>query len=205
MGWLWLTQSELDRLDWIRLSCQTRTTQPVPVCLPWRWQQRRQGKQTKTGSGLTVKQVATSVNPKFTLVIKHQQLLSATVSANITKYDQKHSTVSPKITWVWHSRIKTVAGFRRSDIQPFQIDPPWIKKRGANQSGMIKQEAQLSMDRAMRRVSWNLANCHATVQKLLVRQVVNKSELWSWRVTVGRCVINMCTQLWRDRVASTVL
>jgi len=54
------------------------------------------------------------------------------------------------------------------------------------------QEAQLSpKDRAMRRVSWNLANCHATVQKLLVRQVLNKSKLWSWRVTVGRCVINI--------------
>ena len=38
-----------------------------------------------------------------------------------------------------------------------------------------KQEAQLSpRDRAMRRVSWNLANCHATVQKLLVQQVLNQ-------------------------------
>ena len=27
---------------------------------------------------------------------------------------------------------------------------------------------------AMRRVSWNLANCHATVHKLLVRQVMNQ-------------------------------
>ena len=35
----------------------------------------------------------------------------------------------------------------------------------------------------MRRVSWNLGNCHATVQKLLVQQVLNKSKLWSWRVT----------------------
>jgi len=69
-----------------------------------------------------------------------------------------------------------------------------------------KQEAQLSpRDRAMRRVSWNLTNCHATVQKLHVGQVFNKSKLWSWRVTVGRCVINMCTQPWRDRVASFVL
>jgi len=68
-----------------------------------------------------------------------------------------------------------------------------------------RQEAQLSpMDRAMHRVSWNLAYCHATVQKLLVRQVLNKSKLWSWRVTVDRCVINMCTQPWRDRVASIV-
>ena len=45
----------------------------------------------------------------------------------------------------------------------------------------FKQEAQLSpRDRAMRRVSWNLANCHATV-----RQVLNKSKLWSWWATVG--------------------
>ena len=54
-----------------------------------------------------------------------------------------------------------------------------------------------------RRVSWNLASCQATVQKILVRQVLNK--LWSWRVKVGRCVINMCTQPWRDRMASIVL
>jgi len=59
--------------------------------------------------------------------------------------------------------------------------------------------------RAMRSVSWNLANCHATVQKLLVRQDLNKSMLWSWRVTVGQCVINMCTQSWRDRVESLPL
>jgi len=39
-------------------------------------------------------------------------------------------------------------------------------------------EAQLSpRDRAMRRVSGNLASCHAAVQKLLVRQVLNKSKL----------------------------
>jgi len=39
----------------------------------------------------------------------------------------------------------------------------------------------------------------------LVRQVLNKSKLWSWRVKVGRCVINMCTQPWRIRVAFIVL
>ena len=33
------------------------------------------------------------------------------------------------------------------------------------------------------------------------RQVLNKSKLWSWRVKVGRCVINMCTQPWCLRVA----
>jgi len=47
---------------------------------------------------------------------------------------------------------------------------------GLNSDG---QEAQLSLrDRAMRRVSWNLANCHATVQKLLVRQVLNQVQLY---------------------------
>jgi len=43
-------------------------------------------------------------------------------------------------------------------------------------SKLVRQEAQLSpMDRAMRRVNRNLANCHATVQKLLIRQVLTKS------------------------------
>ena len=40
----------------------------------------------------------------------------------------------------------------------------------------IGQEAQLSpSDRAMRLVSSNIANYHATVQKLLIRQVLTKS------------------------------
>jgi len=39
----------------------------------------------------------------------------------------------------------------------------------------LKQEAQLSpSDRAMCLVSSNLANYHATVQKLLIRQVLTK-------------------------------
>jgi len=38
-----------------------------------------------------------------------------------------------------------------------------------------------------------------------VRQVLNKSKLWSWRVKMGRCVVNMCTQPWRVRVAFIVL
>jgi len=38
-----------------------------------------------------------------------------------------------------------------------------------------KQEAQLSpSDSAMRLVSSNLASCHATVQKLLIRRVLTK-------------------------------
>ena len=53
-----------------------------------------------------------------------------------------------------------------------------------------RQEAQLSpRDRAMRRVSWSLANCHATVQKLLVRQVLNQvSAVDSWPVRQNRAV-----------------
>ena len=40
---------------------------------------------------------------------------------------------------------------------------------------VLRQEAQLSpSDLAMRLVSSNLANYHATVQKLLIRQVLTK-------------------------------
>ena len=54
-----------------------------------------------------------------------------------------------------------------------------------------EQKAQLSpRDRAMRRVNWNLANCHATVQNLLIRQVLTKSMVWSWRFSRRQCVID---------------
>ena len=53
------------------------------------------------------------------------------------------------------------------------------------------QEAQLSpSDRAMHRLNWNLANCHATVQKLLIRQVLAKSMVWTWRFSRRQCVID---------------
>jgi len=56
------------------------------------------------------------------------------------------------------------------------------------------QEAQLSpSDRAMRLVSSNLANYHATVQKLLIRQVLSKPIVWSWRFSSRQCVINKPT------------
>ena len=56
------------------------------------------------------------------------------------------------------------------------------------------QEAQLSpSDRAMRLVSSNLANYHATVQKLLIRQVLTKPIVWSWRFSSWQCVINKPT------------
>ena len=65
------------------------------------------------------------------------------------------------------------------------------------------QEAQLSRrDRAMRHVNWNLANCHATVQKLLIRQVLTKSMVWSWRFSRRQCVINNVhsTKTWSCRL-----
>ena len=43
---------------------------------------------------------------------------------------------------------------------------------------------------AMRSVNWNLANCQATVQKLLIRQVLTKSMAWSWRFSRRQCVID---------------
>jgi len=48
----------------------------------------------------------------------------------------------------------------------------------------------LPRDSAMRRVGWNLANCHATVQKLLVRQVLNHvSAVANWPVRQNRAVV----------------
>jgi len=56
-----------------------------------------------------------------------------------------------------------VAGFTPAALQPRSSDRNF------------RQETQLSpMDRAMRLVSSNLASCHATVQKLLIRQVMTK-------------------------------
>jgi len=57
-----------------------------------------------------------SVNPKFTFVTKHQRLLSATVSANITKYDQKHCIY----ILVLHCRAKHIvcgtSGLKQSQV-----------------------------------------------------------------------------------------
>jgi len=61
----------------------------------------------------------------------------------------------------------------------------WLLKS----ESFLKQEAQLSpRNHAMRHVHWNLANCHATVQKLLIRQVLTKSMVWSWRFNRRQCV-----------------
>jgi len=63
-----------------------------------------------------------------------------------------------------------------------------------NKFNYILQEAQLSpSDRAMRLVSSNLANFHATVQKLLIWQVLTKPMVWSWKFSWRQCVINKPT------------
>jgi len=59
-----------------------------------------------------------------------------------------------------------------------------------------------------RDASCQLKSCQLprnSAETILVRQGLNKSKLWSWRVTVGQCVINMCTQPRRDQVAFIVL
>jgi len=51
----------------------------------------------------------------------------------------------------------------------------WTTDHATPGYSRLKQEAQLSpSDRAMRLASSNLANYHATVQKLLIRQVLTK-------------------------------
>ena len=45
----------------------------------------------------------------------------------------------------------------------------------------------------MRLVSSNLANYDATVQKLLIRQVLTKPMVSSWRFSWRQCVINKPT------------
>jgi len=59
---------------------------------------------------------------------------------------------------------------------------------------LFRQETQLSpSDHTMHLVSSNLANYHATVQKLLIRQVLTKMMVWSWRFSWRQCVINKPT------------
>ena len=59
---------------------------------------------------------------------------------------------------------------------------------------VLEQEAPLSpSDCAMRLVSSNLANYHATVQKILIRQVLTKPMVWIWRFSWRQCVIKKPT------------
>ena len=89
----------------------------------------------------------------------------------------------------WHSSItpeqsKTLEAVQRQACQiiigggTYSSNCSSLKLGGLHtrRQQQTKQEAQLSpRDSAMRRVSSNLANYHATVQKLLIRQVLTKS------------------------------
>ena len=99
--------------------------------------------------------------------------------------------------WDWQIRWESseVVGARTAPSQIFVISYLCCgeKRRAAalRVNYLHLQEAQLSpRDRAMRCVNWNLANCHATVQKLLIRQVLTKLIVWSWRFSRRQCVID---------------
>ena len=57
-----------------------------------------------------------------------------------------------------------------------------------------KQNKKLSYRRVTARCVLSVVilpcNCHATVQKLLIRQVLTKLMVWSWRFSRRQCVMN---------------
>ena len=77
-----------------------------------------------------------------------------------------------------------------------------------NNCATLTEDKKLSYRRETARWVMSVEICQLprnSAETILVRQVLNKSKLCSWRVTVGQCVINMCTQPWRDEVAFVVL
>ena len=73
--------------------------------------------------------------------------------------------------------VKTITTFRNPLADPVgtRRGPPLVRGPQFENRWLTRQEAQLSpSDRAMRLVSSNLANYHATVQKLLIQQVLTK-------------------------------
>jgi len=62
-------------------------------------------------------------------------------------FSTEFTAVAPKITWAWHLRVKTVAGFHRSDIRPFRINTVLTleskmrsKSVGRNKNGLLPYE-----------------------------------------------------------------
>jgi len=148
-----------------------------------------------------------SVNPKFTLVTKHQGLLSATISANITKYDQntayaclstQFSIVVSKITWALHFRIKIVAGFHWSDIQPFRNDPAWIKKQGVNQSDVVKNgllQYEVNPERSDWMQKWSLIPIISDDDQtahISTDTTTSSTKTWS---AFGQMLLDLCVLL----------
>ena len=106
-----------------------------------------------------------------------------------TKCDSLASAIIRLTTYIWCVKPCIILQYCCSYYIPSVLWSCWLGgKKGIRP---VKQEAQLSpRDRAMHRVNWNLANCHATVQKLLIRQVLTKSMVWSWRFSRRQCVID---------------
>ena len=112
----------------------------------------------------------------------------------------------PTIIGIWQLHLKTVGGLRFCNTVYMYV----IKSKHV-------QEAQLSpSDRAMPLISSNLANYHATVQKLLIRQVLTKRWYEVGGLVEGNvswtnqrrssCVYHLYTDdlLWRNFVKSTI-
>ena len=116
---------------------------------------------------------------------------------------QHLTTVVPSMLWrCWLGSRKGIRpvknwvvgcwrGYIWSEVQTC-IWPSWCHCHSLSFASV--QEAQLSpSDRAMHLVSSNLANYHAIVQKLLIRQVLTKPMVLSWRFSWRQCDINKPT------------
>jgi len=107
-------------------------------------------------------------------------------SSNLLPAGPVHRPAAAVAEW-WDGRTERQTDRQKDARQFHRRCSAYYASSGNN---VKQQEAQLSpMDRAMRRVSWNLANCHTTVQKLLVRQVLHQvSAVANWPVRRNRAV-----------------
>jgi len=92
------------------------------------------------------------------------------------------------LKWPWHGCVFVCNFFHISTCSSCRGQhadanrPNWSIPPFLSFFWSFQQEAQLSpSDRAMRLVSSNVANYHATVQKLLIRQLLTKPMVWTWR------------------------
>jgi len=115
-------------------------------------------------------------------------------SASITVTYSSRLNADPWYLSVFTSKLSLLAWTCQSTI----LVPMYL-----NITSHSLQEAQLSLrDHAMRRVNWNLANFHATVQ--CRNYLYDKSWPNRWYevgdLVGGNAWYTMCTQPWRDRV-----
>ena len=75
-----------------------------------------------------------------------------------------------------HRVVELLQRYSGSDPEKHALkDISYLERKCFKTRTNKKLSYRRSSDRAMRLVSRNLANCHATVQKLLIRQVLTKS------------------------------